>query len=100
MSSSSCDTRASGTLDTTPPRQGEWSRVKTAAGRSGWVLGQYLTSSAFVTVDTDKLNVRRGPGTNYAVLMRITRNYPLRVLARHAEVSATGTPLQADLRVL
>ena len=58
----------------------KWSKVKTADGKQGWVLSSYLTENAFIRVDNEKGNVRRGPGTEYAVIMYFGQNYPLRVL--------------------
>lgn len=62
-------------------RQGDWAQVQSKkSGKVGWVLSSYLTSNAFVSVDNETLNVRRGPGTNYSVVMRVARNYPFRVI--------------------
>jgi SH3-like domain-containing protein len=60
----------------------KWRRVKTPTGKTGWVLSSYLTKHAFVWIDHKALNVRRGPGTEYAILFKLEqyRHYPLRVL--------------------
>ena len=60
--------------------QDKWSKVKTLENKQGWVLSSYLTPNAFVRVDNERGNVRRGPGTEYAVTMYLGQNYPLRVL--------------------
>lgn len=61
-------------------RKGDWSEVQTTEGEKGWVLSSYLAANTFVTVKVDKVNIRRGPGDSYAVVMKVTRNYPLKVL--------------------
>lgn len=58
----------------------KWAKVETTDKKVGWVLAQYLSRTCFVRVDNDWMNVRRGPGTEYAVIMHYGRNYPLRVL--------------------
>jgi SH3-like domain-containing protein len=63
-------------------RQGDWAQVQSKAGKVGWVLGSYLHTNAYVSVDNDTLNVRRGPGTNYSIVMRVSRHYPFRVVDR------------------
>jgi SH3-like domain-containing protein len=58
----------------------KWTRVSTSEGKQGWVLSSYLSENAFIQVDSDRMNVRRGPGSEYAVIMTFGRHYPLRVL--------------------
>ncbi len=60
-------------------RKNEWARVR-ADGNEGWVLAEYLTRTGFVWIDHDKLNVRRGPGTEYAVIMNYGRHFPVWVV--------------------
>lgn len=75
----------------------QWVQVETTSGKRGWVLQssgskRYLSRTAFVSVDpvrlkqvnADKLNVREGPGTNYARIFKVAENYPLYVLDRTA----------------
>ncbi len=57
-----------------------WTKIKTRKGKSGWVLSSYLSESAFVMVDHDKLNARQGPGGDYPVIIHYGRNMPLLVL--------------------
>jgi SH3-like domain-containing protein len=57
-----------------------WARVKTKNGKTGWVLNSYLSESAFVMANHDKMNVRRGPGKEYVVIMNYGKNMPLLVL--------------------
>lgn len=68
-------------------RKGDWTQIRTSTGKTGWVLSRYLSPTAFVSVDVTKvkanqLNVRRGPGTNYSVIMRVSDHYPYLVLDR------------------
>ncbi len=64
-------------------RDGEWARVKAVSSdKSGYVLDEYLSANAFVSVDIDQLNVRVGPGTQYGIRMKVSRNYPFRVVDR------------------
>lgn len=63
-------------------RQGEWAQVDAADKKSGWVMSNYLAQTIFVSVDADKLNVRQGPGEKYDVVLKFSRNYPLKVLDR------------------
>ncbi len=65
-------------------RQGEWALVKTKSSKLGWVLEKYLSPTVFITADSDPMNVRRGPGDNYEVIMKVGKHYPLKVLD-HAE---------------
>lgn len=63
-------------------RQGDWAQVQSKSGKVGWVMGSYLHTNAYVSVDNESLNVRRGPGTNYSIVMRVSRHYPFRVVDR------------------
>lgn len=63
-------------------RRGEWARVEATTSNEGWVLKSYLTRTPFVSIDVESANLRRGPGTNYEVLWRVGRNFPLYVLDR------------------
>ena len=56
-----------------------------SACKVGWVLGSYLTKNTYVSVENDNLNVRRGPGTNYSVVMKVAKNYPFRIVDRSEE---------------
>jgi len=63
-------------------RRGDWARVEATTSNEGWVLKSYLTHTPFVSVDVDSANLRQGPGTNYTVLWRVDRHFPLYVLDR------------------
>jgi SH3-like domain-containing protein len=63
----------------------KWAKIRTiktvdSQQKTGWVLASYLSDTGFVMVDHEKLNVRRGPGTEYAVIMNYGKNFPVRVL--------------------
>lgn len=66
-------------------RQGDWSQVETKLGKVGWVLSTYLSVAPFVTVQDDNMGIRRGPGGNYSVVMKVAKNYPFKVLERTGE---------------
>jgi SH3-like domain-containing protein len=64
----------------------DWTRVKAVSSdKSGWVLSSYLSKTAFVTVQYETLNVRVGPGTEYAPFARVKKHYPFRVLKRDSD---------------
>ena len=50
-------------------KSGNWYKVKTLGGTTGWVAKKYVKSGAYANVDTvsSGLNYRTGPGTCYAV---------------------------------
>ena len=48
--------------------KGNWRRVKTFNGAIGWVSANYLTKQATAKVTARALNVRKGAGTNSAIL--------------------------------
>ena len=47
---------------------GNWRRVKTFGGQVGWISASYLTRQATAKVTSSALNVRKGPGTDSAIL--------------------------------
>ena len=53
--------------------KGNWRRVKTFGGQVGWVSANYLTKQATAKVTASALNVRKGPGTNSAILGSLKR---------------------------
>ena len=57
-----------GTGCTVLEKSGNWRKVKTFKGQVGWVSANYLTKQATAKVTASVLNVRKGPGTNTAVL--------------------------------
>jgi SH3-like domain-containing protein len=67
-------------------RKDKWARVKTIKAdpkesKTGWVLASYLSENGFVTVSYhSEINVRRGPGLEYAKIMHYKKPYPIFVL--------------------
>lgn len=63
---------ANGTSLTILETSGSWRRIKAFNGVTGWVSANYLvktsTAVAWVNTRVSNLNVRKGPGTNTAVL--------------------------------
>ncbi|MDR9503679.1 SH3 domain-containing protein [Brevibacillus agri] len=61
-------------------KQGDWYRVQTSAGKTGWVAGWLVTvsgantptpSGPYVTIINANTNVRSGPGTEHSVLRQV-----------------------------
>jgi len=65
-----------------------WKKVKTSSGTTGWVSGSYLTTGVVeqpstdsstsqtsykATVNTDSLNMRKGAGTSYSIITKLSR---------------------------
>ncbi|HEY8343116.1 MAG TPA: SH3 domain-containing protein, partial [Calditerricola sp.] len=84
---------------TVQKQQAGWLQVRLPNGRTGWVSGQYVRpvsatpapssgssgqqaapSSQTVEVTASVLNVRAGPGTNYAIISQVKRGTRLTVL--------------------
>lgn len=59
-----------GTACTVLQKSGNWRKIKTTKGVTGWVSATYLRkqSVAWVSTNGGNLNVRKGPGTDRAVL--------------------------------
>ncbi|MDP3058474.1 MAG: SH3 domain-containing protein, partial [bacterium] len=62
-------------------QSGEWKKVLTAKGQTGWVNGQFVAvdlqfkeSTGNIRVDVPVLNVRQGPATNYPVIGTLTQD--------------------------
>lgn len=60
--------------------KGNWRKVKTFGGQVGWVSANYLTKQATARVTASALNVRKGPGTNSAILGSFKRGTKVTVL--------------------
>ncbi len=58
-------------------KQGDWFRVKLPSGKEGWIRGDLLTETASQLVTNDRVNIRKGPGTIYEVLIEVPKNTPL-----------------------
>ena len=65
-----------------------WKKIKTSGGTTGWVSGEYLTTGSAgnsstnnstsqtsykATVNTDSLNMRKGAGTSYSVITKLSK---------------------------
>ena len=72
-----------------------WKKVKTSNGTTGWVSGDYLTTGSAgnsstnnstsqtsykTTVNTDSLNMRKGAGTSYSVITKLSNGTVVDVL--------------------
>lgn len=66
-------------------KRGEWLQIRLASNRTGWVHGQYVQIQKettetkkqiqqFVVCQVDGLRLRKGPGTNFAVIGYVNRN--------------------------
>lgn len=63
---------------------GGWLRVRLHNGTEGWISKDYVNvmSAEYVMVTVNVLNVRSGPGTNYAIVTKIGLNELRAVVAR------------------
>ena len=72
-----------------------WKKIKTSGGTTGWVSGEYLTTGSAgnsstnnstsqtsykATVHTDSLNMRKGAGTSYSVITKLSNGTVVDVL--------------------
>ena len=72
-----------------------WKKIKTSGGTTGWVSGEYLTTGSAgnsstnnstsqtsykATVNTDSLNMRKGAGTSYSVITKLSKGKVVYVL--------------------
>ncbi|KNB73944.1 SH3 domain-containing protein [Brevibacillus reuszeri] len=78
--SSIITTLAVGTSLTVVEKQGDWYRVQTPAGQTGWVAGWLITvsqpsmptpSGPYVTIVNPDTNVRSGPSTEHEIIKRV-----------------------------
>lgn len=53
---------------------GNWYKIKTLSGYTGWVSKTYAKKTATAKVTASSLNVRKGPGTSSAILGSLKRN--------------------------
>lgn len=68
-------------------RSGEWSKVRTESGRTGWIKTKYIDGTTkslgtgLKTVHTSSsLNLRSGPGTGYARVGTVCDSWQVKVL--------------------
>ena len=72
-----------------------WKKIKTSGGTTGWASGDYLTTGSVgnsstnnstsqtsykATVNTDSLNMRKGAGTSYSVITKLSNGTVVDVL--------------------
>ena len=72
-----------------------WKKIKTSGGTTGWASGDYLTTGSVgnsstnnstsqtsykATVNTDSLNMRKGAGTSYSVITKLSKGTVVDVL--------------------
>ena len=74
---------ANGTGVTVLEKDGNWYRVKSFTNVTGWVSKNYLVKSSAARVSTkgSNLNVRKGPGTNKAVLGSLPNGTKISVIS-------------------
>ena len=64
----------------------DWAKVQTSSGQQGWCSKEYLqissgsSSSAETAKTTDYLNLRKGAGTSYGVILTIAKGTTVTVL--------------------
>lgn len=83
--------------------KGNWRRVKTFKGKIGWVSANYLRKEATAKVTARSLNVRKGPGTNTAILGGFKKGTKVTVLytsGNWAYVTAKGLTGYVSLKYL
>lgn len=75
-------------------KQGDWYRVQTADGKTGWVAGWLITvsqpsvpdpSGPFVTIIGPDTNVRSGPGTQYDIVKTVQPGEKYRIVQTSGE---------------
>ncbi|NRR20567.1 SH3 domain-containing protein [Brevibacillus sp. MS2.2] len=73
-------TLPAGSTLTVLEKQGDWYRINTAAGKTGWVAGWHITvnqpsmptpSGPYVTIMNPDTNVRSGPSTDHNVIKQV-----------------------------
>ncbi len=68
-------------------RSGAWWQVEYASGTYGYVHSSYISQvsgsyAAYVATDSDRLNVRSGPGTGYAIAAKLYKGAGVVVLSQ------------------
>lgn len=88
-------TATQGTIATVIRREGEWARLRFSDGKEGYVRRDLLTSNlatqasnsapSRVAIKSEVVNVRRGPGTNSAVMTTVRKGTVATVLGTEGE---------------
>ena len=63
----------------------DYYKVKDYRGRSGWVHRALLSSTPSVVVTGDSANVRQGPGTNHAVVFKLSKGMTAKLLEKQGK---------------
>lgn len=58
---------------------GNWFKIQTFSGVSGWVSKNYATAGADATITASKLNMRSGAGTSYGVVRTLSYGTTVKV---------------------
>lgn len=65
-------------------KSGDWVKIRLNNGQEGWISGSYLSISQIsgkkVVAKDNGINLRKGPGTNYAALSKVQAGTVLTVL--------------------
>lgn len=73
-------------------KSGDWYKVQTAAGKTGYVRKDYV-SFGVTTKTTGEVNFRKGPGTNYTIIRELSKGASVIVHSvdgRWAKVTYSG----------
>jgi SH3-like domain-containing protein len=63
-------------------KQGPWYHFRDFEGDEGWIHQSLVKKNATVITAKDKCNVRKGPGTNHAIVFQIEKGIPFLILER------------------
>jgi SH3-like domain-containing protein len=66
-------------------KKGEWRRIKDFEGDQGWVHISTLDKTPTVIVQSNKCNLRAGPGTQHAIAFTVEKGIPFKVLKRKGD---------------
>lgn len=63
-------------------QKGEWIQIRDPEGDEGWIHQTLVKEADIVVVKNKIVNIRKGPGTKYPVVMQCEQGVVLRVLER------------------
>lgn len=63
-------------------KQGPWYHFRDFEGDEGWIHKSLVQKNATVITAKEKCNVRKGPGTNHAIVFQIEKGIPFLILKR------------------
>jgi len=82
--------------------EGEWAKIRTLSGLTGYVVARYLVNSeaevepekpiAYWYINANQLNVRSGPGTEYEKIETLSRGAKIGYFASEGEWARILTP--------